>query len=130
MNFSVYDETFTGDVLKKITLDINRKVITVADLIHLRVKKEIEEKADKFKELQLIDYSESSPLVDSESFDQIEKETKRRVKMETERALKAFSQNSFFVFIGDEQIQDLDFKISLATVQSASFIKLMPLVGG
>lgn len=130
MNFSIYDETFGGDVLKHLILQIEQPVVSMAELIHLRVKKEIEEKADQFKELQLIDYSESSPMLDSESFDKIEQETARRVKIETERALKAFSQNAFFVFINEEQIHDLNFKIKLSHIHSACFIKLMPLVGG
>ena len=45
-------------------------------------------------------------------------------------ALEAFEHNGFFVFVGDQQVDDLDEVLSLADTGVVSFVRLVPLAGG
>ena len=45
-------------------------------------------------------------------------------------ALEAFGRNGYFVFVGDQQVDDLDQELTLADTDVVSFVRLVPLVGG
>jgi len=51
-------------------------------------------------------------------------------KKQYELAIEAFIPNGFCVLIGDRQIDNLDEEIDLEEVSTATFVKLVPLVGG
>ena len=46
------------------------------------------------------------------------------------QALHAFENNGFFLLVNDRQVESLDEEIWLGEGATASFLKLMPLVGG
>ena len=45
-------------------------------------------------------------------------------------ALEAFSDGFYFVFVDDQQIEDLERRITVAPTSTLLFIRLMPLAGG
>lgn len=59
-------------------------------------------------------------------------ELEQAVNVETavEIALQAFSDGFYFVFLDDEQIEDLETQVALNAQSQLLFLRLVPLVGG
>ncbi len=126
---TITDETALGDILHAIELEINESIISLEDLIRLRVTQEVEkynaEKSEVFS--GLVQPTESEKVLNGYSL-----KNKREIDAEEQvyRALDSFQKNGFFVIANERQVETLDERIPLLDKQQISFIKLSPLVGG
>jgi len=129
MTLTITDETFTGDIINSISLDFEKELITVAEIIEQRVRKEVEnynaKMSDYFKGLVV-------PSDAEKSLNGYKIKNKRTIDAEQQAyiALGAFQKNGFFVLIDDKQAEDLNEKVLLHDKIKVSFIKLTSLVGG
>ncbi|MFM7601937.1 MAG: hypothetical protein ACKO7R_12190 [Pseudanabaena sp.] len=129
MTLTITDETFTGDIINSISLDFEKELITVAEIIEQRVRKEVEnynaKMSDYFQGLVM-------PSDAEKSLNGYKIKNKRTIDAEQQAyiALGAFQKNGFFVLIDDKQAEDLNEKVLLHNKIKVSFIKLTPLVGG
>lgn len=123
------DETLTGDILRKIEVDIDRERLTIKDLIETRVRLEVERiQKGEASENGLFQPSQVEKILNKA----ISKKTKSNPDPEKEAyiAWKAFKENQFFVFVDNRQAESLDEEVLVSPTTSVSFVKLTPLVGG
>ena len=134
MLLTVRDETAGGSLTNELTLDLHDETITVRELIRSRVYQEVDDFNRKLR-------SSSGPgprfngLVtpgDTERTLNAAPRQARQIdwKKQFARACEAFERNGFFVLVGDRQAESLDETITLTHEQTATFVKLVPLVGG
>ena len=129
MEVTITDQTFSGEVLEKISILIDKDIITARDLIEQRVTMEVErynkEASGHF--VGLVQPTESEQLVNGYKL-------KKKKAIDAEKqvyiALDAFKNNGFFILVDDQQVEGLDEAIMLSEKSTVSFIKLTPLVGG
>ena len=129
MKLLIKDETFTGDILNKIEIEIANELITVKDLIAGRVQAEVNRYNQKSSEFfkGLIQPSDTEKTLNGFKF-----KKKRNIDAEKQVyiALDSFQKNSYFILIDDTQAESLDQEILIHKDTSVSFLKLTPLVGG
>lgn len=112
MTLTITDETFTGDIINSISLDFEKELITVAEIIEQRVRKEVEnynaKMSDYFQGLVM-------PSDAEKSLNGYKIKNKRTIDAEQQAyiALGAFQKNGFFVLIDDKQAEDLNEKVLL-----------------
>ena len=129
MILTINDATLGGDILNKITLDLNSELITVRDLISARVTSEVDSYNKKLPEYYkgLIQPTDAEKTLNGFKI-------RSRKKIDVEKqiyvALDAFLKNGYFVLIDDKQVVDLDEEIRVTNNTSINFVKLTPLVGG
>ncbi|MGB0522174.1 MAG: hypothetical protein ACPGJS_04400 [Flammeovirgaceae bacterium] len=125
---TIQDESATGKILNELLLELEQEVITVKELIRLRVKSEVDryntEKEERFQGLV-------QPTALEERLNQSQSK-KRLVDAEKQFyvAMEAFQNNGFFVLIDNQQVTDPEEEVIITDHTSVSFIKLTPLVGG
>jgi hypothetical protein len=130
---TIRDETtfsFGGDNDEEFVLDVPAERITVRELIRARVYKEVH------------DYNLSQPeyfrgLVqptDAErTLNGFKVRQGRRIDPEKqfEKAIESFYRNGFLVLVDDRQVGELEEEIEVRPdTTTATFLKLVPLVGG
>ena len=126
----IKDETFAGDVLNEIELEIAEQEISVKDIIEMRVEREVEiynrRIDDKFFNGLVVPTDAEKTLNGYKM--------KRNAKVDAEKqvyvALVAFQKNGYFVLIDDVQCESLDQIVKISENTKISFIKLTPLIGG
>lgn len=129
MKLVIKDETFTGDIINKIEIEIANELITVKDLIASRVTAEVnrynQRSSDYFK--GLIQPSDTEKTLNGFKF-----KKKRNIDAEKQVyiALDSFQKNSYFILIDDIQAESLEQEVLVRQDTSVSFLKLTPLVGG
>ena len=123
------DETATGKALHSFQVLNVPDVITVRELVRLRVREEVARynsaPTGRFQglvrpadaEVELNGYRVAAP---------------RRLDWEqqADAACAAFERNGFFVLVGDRQVVNLQETVELSAASDVAFIKLVPLVGG
>ncbi|MEM6724054.1 MAG: hypothetical protein AAF598_08450 [Bacteroidota bacterium] len=125
----VKDESAAGQLLHKITLSFQEEYITLKELIEGRVRAEVERfnasGAHRFN--GLVQPNGAEVVLNGYELD-----AHRKLDAEKQAltALSAFQQNGFFVIVDDQQVDQLDARITVQPDTSVSFIKLTPLVGG
>lgn len=123
------DETATGRPLEELALADLPEVMTVRELVRLRVREEVArhnaQPSHHFRGLVRPDDAE----VELNGY---RLRTARRLDWERQAdvAERAFARNGFVVFVGDRQVDDLDELVDLGTNPELVFVKLVPLVGG
>ncbi len=129
MKLLIKDETFTGDILNKIEIEIANELTTVRDIISGRVTAEVNRYNNKSTEYfqGLIQPSNTEKTLNGYKF-----KKKRTVDAEKQVyiALDSFQNNGYFVLIDNIQAESLDQEVLLAKDTNVSFVKLTPLVGG
>lgn len=129
MKLIIKDETFTGDILNKIEIEIANELITVKDLISCRVQAEVNQYNQKSSEYfkGLIQPSDTEKTLNGFKF-----RKKRNIDVEKQVyiALDSFQKNSYFILIDNIQAESLDQEVLVHQDTSVSFLKLTPLVGG
>ena len=129
MKLLIKDETFTGDILNQIEIEVANELTTVKDIIASRVTAEVERYNNKSTEYfqGLIQPSETEKTLNGYKF-----KKKRLVDAEKQVyvALNQFQNNGYFVLIDDIQAESLDQEILVGKDTQVSFIKLTALVGG
>ncbi len=125
-SISIKDETSSGKILRKISLQFEAEYITVKELIATRIQVEVENYDNNLE-------SYASGLVMPTNLEGRLNE-KQPPKIDIEKqiytALDAFKKNGFFILVDDEQVEELNQKILVDESTLVSFIKLTPLVGG
>lgn len=123
------DESLTGDILNEILIQIEKERITVADLIEVRVRQEVESYNQKSSEYfqGLVQPSEAEQTLNGFK---VKEKRKIDAEKQTYIALNAFQQNAFFVLIDNSQAESLEQEILVSDKTDVSFVKLTPLVGG
>ena len=129
MLLKIKDETFAGDVLNEIELEIAGQEMAVKDIIEMRVEREVEnynQRTDKFFNGLVVPTDAEKTLNGYKM--------KRNAKIDAEKqvylALAAFQKNGYFVLIDDVQSETLDQVVKIGENTKISFIKLTPLIGG
>jgi hypothetical protein len=111
------------------TLDFLNEEITVRELIERRVYEEVHD----------YNHARPSPLhrlvapAEAEAtLNPPRARAPRPVDWTVQRdlAIEAFQRNGFFILVGDRQVTDLDERIHLGLTTEATFVRLVPLVGG
>jgi hypothetical protein len=129
MRIAVSDETFTGTILNRIEIDLEREMVTVRDIIEARVIQEVEHYNSKLPEHfnGLVE-----PTNAERTLNGLKLKGRKLVDGEQQvyAALEAFQRNGFFVLVDDKQAESLEQEVLLSQYSRVSFIKLTPLVGG
>lgn len=129
MKLLIKDETFTGDILNKIEIEVANELITVKDIIAGRVTAEVNRYNNKSTEYfqGLIQPSNTEKTLNGYKL-----KKKRTIDAEKQVyiALDSFQNNGYFVLIDNIQAESLDQEVLLAKDTNVSFVKLTPLVGG
>lgn len=128
-SITIKDETAAGKILNQIMIEVESEIISVKELIQLRVEQEVikhnQTKAAYFN--GLVQPKEAEATLNGYRL-------KNRQLIDAEKqtyiALKAFQENSFFVLVDQQQVEGLNQEIHLDKDTQVSFIKLTPLVGG
>jgi len=131
MKLLIKDETFTGDILNQIEIEVANELTTVKDIIAGRVTAEVENYNNKSTEYfqGLIQPTDTEKALNGYKF----KSKKKRI-VDAEKqvyiALNQFQNNGYFVLIDDVQAESLDQEVLVGKDTQVSFIKLTSLVGG
>ena len=123
------DETTAGGRFEAPPLELNSEILTVRDLISLRVRAEVRryntERTGRF--YGLVQPSDLEKLINGPAerpFRPIDAD--RQVDV----ALKAFRDQRFLVLLPNGQAEDLEAPVHLGDGDEVSFMRLVPLVGG
>lgn len=137
MFLDVNDE-FLGGAMPVGRMDFTRPTITVRELIHERVRLELEREAERRRsagnaaipitpeEARLNLALRPSPLAAAMFDDPDAPGAQAKVRL----AERAFAEGRYFVLLDDRQADDLDEVIDLAATSQATFLMLTPLKGG
>ena len=129
MKLLIKDETFTGDILNQIEIEVANELTTVKDIIAGRVTAEVERYNNKSTEYfqGLIQPTDTEKALNGFKF-----KKKRLIDAEKQVyvALNQFQNNGFFVLIDSIQAESLDQEVLVGKDTQVSFIKLTALVGG
>lgn len=126
------DETATGQVLHSWDISVENEMMTLQELIMLRVKEEIRRRTEASTAMYFNIYqelTEAEQKLNPQKHDKINREAPDP-EAYGYRALDAFKRNAFFVLIGNKQVENLDEVIDLRRENPISFVRLTPLVGG
>lgn len=126
---TIRDETAAGQTLHQWSLEFLTERVTVRELIRSRVYQEVQ------------DYNLRQPTVfrglvrpaDAQvQPDGVRLPHGRQVdwKAQFENACAAFEQNRVLILLGDRQAESLDEEIEIKPGTEATFVQLVPLVGG
>jgi len=129
MILTIKDETFSGEVLNELQIELKSETVTVKEIIESRVSQEVRDynikSLDKFK--GLIEPSNAEKQINGYKL-------KKGRKLDAEKqiyvALDAFSKNGFFMLIDNLQAESLNQKVKISDKTLISFVKLTPLIGG
>ena len=127
---TVRDETTSGQLLGRITLEFLTERITVRELIRSRVYQEVQDhnlKAHQHVFQGLVQPSDAERELNGY---RLRKPRTIDWKQQYEVALKAFQENGFLILVGDRQVEDLDEEIEIQPGVEVTFLKLVPLGGG
>ena len=129
MVLTITDETFTGKVLNELTIEFDTDLVSVKDIITMRVEKEVERYNQKLPEYfnGLVEPTDAEKTLNGYKL-MANKiiDAEKQVYI----ALNAFQKNGYFVLIDNMQCEELEQKITIKQNTTISFIKLTPLVGG
>lgn len=125
----IYDEIPGTERRARVTLRLASERITAREVIRQRVEAEVAAfnatKDDVFR--GLIQPSESERLLNGFK---LRKRRPLDVEQQVAVALEAFEKNGFLLLFDDRQVEDLDEVVTVTPESSATFLRLVPLVGG
>jgi hypothetical protein len=127
----IRDETTAslGKTEHTFTVHVSGEMISVRELIRLRVTQEVEDFNSRQPAVfrMLVQPNDTERTLNGFKFHK-----PRFVDPEAQyqKAIEAFEGNGFIVLADDFQVQNLDDEIALHTETSVTFLKLVPLVGG
>ncbi len=128
---TIRDETTFdfGGADEGITLDLPSERITVRELIRTRVYQEVRDhnlnRPEYFRGLV-------QPTDAERTLNGFKVRQRRRIDPEKqfERAIESFHRNGFFILVDGLQVDELEEEIEIKPDTTATFLKLVPLVGG
>lgn len=125
----VYDETTSGGCTGEFALEFLTEVVTVRELIRVRVYQEVTEYNAKqpARFFGLV-----QPGVTEDRLNGKRDHQPRRIDWEAQyqKAIEAFGRNGFLLLVDDQQLTDLDDEVVLRHDTRVTFLRLVPLVGG
>lgn len=111
------------------TVRVSGDVISVRELIRLRIFQEVEDYNSRqpavFK--MLVQPGETEQTLNGFKF---HKPRPVDPQAQYKKAIEAFEGNGFIVLVDDRQVKSLDDEIALRPETTVTFLKLVPLVGG
>ena len=126
---TIYDESPTGQELRKINIRLVSEQLTVRELIEGRVRQEVEQfnttQPDVFQ--GLVSPTEAEETLNGH---RLRKPKLINADKQVAKAIQAFGSNGFFLLVDEHQAESLDESITFTADTRVSFIKLVPLVGG
>ncbi|MDX2249370.1 MAG: hypothetical protein SF052_21475 [Bacteroidia bacterium] len=129
MYLIIHDETTAGSILNQVKLKLSRDVISIAELIRIRVFQEVNEYNQKRPEYYrgLVQPAHAEIALNGYKMDK-----KHRIDPETQFsiAIDAFRRNEFQIIVDEKPVNDPDYSISVCPHTKISFLKLTTLVGG
>ena len=128
MELIIKEENFAGKVLNEISVQLSKELLTVGELIQLRVEQEVEKhNACIQKKGTAYTHEIESQLNQRNAFTQGKLADPEK---ETFRAWEAFKNNQVFILIDQKQAESLEQEILANENTKVSFIQMTPLVGG
>jgi hypothetical protein len=129
VNVVISDSNAPGQETARLMLADVPSPITLSEFIRLRVREEVA----RFNSSPTPVFNGLVQPHDAEmTLNGYELKQPRRIDWvaQADAAVEAFTRNGFFVFVGDQQVDDLKAELTLADLDVVSFVKLVPLVGG
>ncbi len=129
MTLTITDETALGKLLQQIELEVEDEIITVEDLIRLRVENEV----GRYNQECNGNYNGLVQPTDAErtlNGFKVKKGNSIDAEKQTYIALKAFNENGYFILVDNRQVGKLHEEILIDKNTTVSFMRLTPLVGG
>lgn len=129
LTVTINDTTGVGKITNTINVSFRQELVTVRDIIAVRVEKEVSEynnkKPDYF--LGLVQPTHAERTLNGYK-------VKERKHIDAEKqvyiALDSFMKNAYFILIDNRQAETLDQEVKISTTSNIRFVKLTPLVGG
>ena len=126
---SIRDESTTGETIHEWSLDFLTERITVRELLRSRVYQEVQDYNRKQPEVfrGLVQPTGAKRIANGFTVPD-----RREIdwKQQLERAIDAFEANRVLILIGDRQAASLEEEIEIKPGTGATFVQLVPLVGG
>ena len=125
----IWDQTPGQGRREAAELKLASERVTAAELIRRRVEAEVAAYNDRTDEVfqGLVQPTESERVLNGFK---LKKRRKLDPEIQVETALEAFRKNGFVLLFDDRQIEDPDEYVTIAPTSEATFLKLVPLVGG
>ena len=126
---TIRDETTAGQTLQEWALGVLTERITVRELIRSRVYQEVQDynlrQPEMFRGLV-------EPTDAERTLNGLKLRKGRQIdwKQQFDKAQEAFEKNQVLILIGDHQAESLDEEIEIKPETEATFLRLVPLVGG
>lgn len=126
---TIKDETASGQVVKKFTLDCLSERMTVRELIRARIYQEVMDHNQRKPEVfnGLVAPTEAEKVLNGY---RLKAWRELDWQEQFDRAADAFLRNGFFVLIDDHQAESLDEEFIVRVDTEVSFVRLVQLVGG
>ncbi len=130
MKILIKDNIIGRDIKNTFRIETSKKVLTVQELIKLRVFEEVENYnacLPKYFSGLIIQPTDTEVTLNGYKMN-----NKKKIDAEKQfyLAIDAFVKNRFFLIINNNQIDTLEEKIEVKENLELNFIKLTPLVGG
>lgn len=129
MKVLIKDELLSGKSVYETEIDFASEIVTVQDIITLRVNKEVEDYNNRLPEYfnGLVEPGDAEKTLNGYKL-----KPKKVIDAEKQVyiALDAFLKNGFFVLIDTLQAETLEQEVQLQSNTTISFVKLTPLIGG
>lgn len=129
MQILISDELLNGTVTNQFEIHLSSNIVSVKELIKIRVTKEIEAYNNRLPEY----FNGLVAPTDAErTLNGFKLKSKQVIDAEKQVyvALDAFQKNGFFILVDNQQLEDLDEMVRLQSTSKISFVKLTPLIGG
>lgn len=129
MQILISDELLNGTVTNQFEIHLSSNIVSVKELIKMRVTKEIEAYNNRLPEY----FNGLVAPTDAErTLNGFKLKPKQVIDAEKQVyvALDAFQKNGFFILVDNQQLEDLDEMVRLQSTSKISFVKLTPLIGG
>ena len=125
----IRDENATGEFLSETILYFPAEEVSVRELIHQRVKEEVEKYNQSLtgRFMGLIQPTDSEAELNGFK---MKKNRPVNIEKQQKTAIEAFERNGFFLLVNDTQVTELDHTFIITPNTQVGFIKLVPLVGG
>jgi hypothetical protein len=126
---TITDERPAARQKNTFTLDFLETHLTAREFLRRRIYEEVLE----YNASELEVYNGLVEPSDSErALNGVKPKMRRKIDWEAqyEKALEAFAKNGFIMLWNDQQVDNLDERLELREGSVATFLKLVPLVGG
>jgi hypothetical protein len=131
MQILLKDETFAGKILDEILVQLEHEMMTVGELIRLKVGYEIAKHNETIQaENRGYFHSTESALNGKDSQQAIVQRRQADMEQETYKAWEAFQQNQLVILVDNRQVDSLEEEILCEADTQVSFVRLTQLVGG